>query len=113
MATRILESRFEHMSVNDENDPGDGSKYQKPKVNSLNLVDDGSVTDPIPDYLYGSSEFSIIPEFRSNQSPEDCITKPKHSKHDCDRSFPSSTMARVKYAHWIRVASRQNNINFI
>ncbi len=32
MASRTLESRFERMSVNDENDPGDGSKYQKSKV---------------------------------------------------------------------------------
>jgi aurora kinase len=33
MATRGLESRFERLSVNDENDPGDGSKaYQKSKV---------------------------------------------------------------------------------
>lgn len=32
MATRTIESRFERMSVNDENDPGDGSKYQKSKV---------------------------------------------------------------------------------
>ncbi|KAG0647525.1 Serine threonine-kinase ark1 [Hyphodiscus hymeniophilus] len=32
MATRTLESRFERMSVNDENDPGDGSKYQKTKL---------------------------------------------------------------------------------
>jgi aurora kinase len=32
MATRVLESRFEHLSVNDENDPTDGSKYQKSKV---------------------------------------------------------------------------------
>ncbi|EMR70597.1 Serine/threonine-protein kinase ark1 [Eutypa lata] len=33
MAARTLESRFERMSVNDENDPGDGSKhYQKTKV---------------------------------------------------------------------------------
>jgi aurora kinase len=32
MATRTLESRFERMSVNDENDAGDGSKYQKSKV---------------------------------------------------------------------------------
>lgn len=34
MATRTLESRFEHMSVNDENDPGDGNKYPKSKVSS-------------------------------------------------------------------------------
>ena len=34
MATRTLESRFERMSVNDENDPNDGSKYQKTKVGS-------------------------------------------------------------------------------
>jgi len=32
MATRTLESRFERMSVNDENDPGDGNKYLKSKV---------------------------------------------------------------------------------
>jgi aurora kinase len=32
MATRTLESRFDRMSVNDENDPGDGMKYQKSKV---------------------------------------------------------------------------------
>lgn len=32
MASRALESRFERMSVNDENDPGDGSKYLKSKV---------------------------------------------------------------------------------
>jgi aurora kinase, other len=34
MAARTMEARFERMSVNDENDPGDGSKtYQKAKVN--------------------------------------------------------------------------------
>jgi aurora kinase len=33
MATRTIEARFERMSVNDENDPGDGTKvYQKAKV---------------------------------------------------------------------------------
>ncbi|PBP21542.1 threonine protein kinase [Diplocarpon rosae] len=32
MTTRALESRFERMSVNDENDAGDGSKYQKSKI---------------------------------------------------------------------------------
>lgn len=36
MATRTLESRFERMSVNDENDLGDGGKaYQKSKVHIL------------------------------------------------------------------------------
>lgn len=36
MATRTLESRFERMSVNDENENGDGSKYYpKPKVRRL------------------------------------------------------------------------------
>ncbi|CZS93427.1 probable protein kinase Eg22 [Rhynchosporium agropyri] len=34
MTTRVLESRFERMSVNDENDPGDGSKYLKSKMTS-------------------------------------------------------------------------------
>ncbi len=38
MTTRVLESRFERMSVNDENDPGDGSKYQKSKVVLLQQV---------------------------------------------------------------------------
>lgn len=33
MATRTLEARFERMSVNDENDPGENARlYQKPKV---------------------------------------------------------------------------------
>ncbi|KAG9229734.1 kinase-like domain-containing protein [Amylocarpus encephaloides] len=32
MATRVLESRFEHLSVNDENEPADGAKYQKSKM---------------------------------------------------------------------------------
>ncbi|RDL38195.1 Threonine protein kinase [Venustampulla echinocandica] len=32
MATRALESRFEHLSVNDENEPLDGSKYLKSKM---------------------------------------------------------------------------------
>ncbi|KAF7563775.1 hypothetical protein G7046_g334 [Stylonectria norvegica] len=33
MATRTIEARFERMSVNDENDPGDGSKhYTKTKI---------------------------------------------------------------------------------
>ncbi|PBP27024.1 threonine protein kinase [Diplocarpon rosae] len=32
MTTRVLESRFERMSVNDENDAGEGSKYQKSKI---------------------------------------------------------------------------------
>ena len=41
MATRALEARFERMSVNDENDPGDGSRmYQKTKVRSDPVVDD-------------------------------------------------------------------------
>lgn len=36
MATRpiTLEARFEHMSVNDENDSGESSKYQKSKVST-------------------------------------------------------------------------------
>ena len=35
MATRGLESRFERMSVNDENDPSDSSKpYSKTKVST-------------------------------------------------------------------------------
>jgi len=35
MATRAIEARFERMSVNDENDPGDGSKlYAKVKVHT-------------------------------------------------------------------------------
>jgi len=39
MATRTLESRFERMSVNDENDPGDGSKtYLKSKVISQQTI---------------------------------------------------------------------------
>ena len=33
MATRTLEARFERMSVNDENDPGENARlYQKTKV---------------------------------------------------------------------------------
>ena len=39
MSTRTLESRFEGMSVNDENDPGDGSKsYLKAKVGCTEFV---------------------------------------------------------------------------
>ncbi|GAB1320088.1 spindle assembly checkpoint kinase [Madurella fahalii] len=34
MATRTLEARFQRMSVNDENDPGENARpYQKPKAN--------------------------------------------------------------------------------
>ncbi|KAM0274986.1 hypothetical protein ACHAQH_007676 [Verticillium albo-atrum] len=37
MATRTLESRFEHMTVNDENDPGDGTKiYSKQQTVASN-----------------------------------------------------------------------------
>lgn len=32
MATRTIEARFERMSVNDENDPGDGTKHYSKKV---------------------------------------------------------------------------------
>jgi aurora kinase len=36
MATRTLETRFERMSVNDENDPGDGTKvYEKTKASCI------------------------------------------------------------------------------
>lgn len=35
MAAHALESRFERMSVNDENDPGEGKKYMS-KVNNFN-----------------------------------------------------------------------------
>ncbi|KAH8588958.1 kinase-like domain-containing protein [Bisporella sp. PMI_857] len=38
MATRTLESRFEHLSVNDENDAGDGSKYQRSKATSATVT---------------------------------------------------------------------------
>ncbi|KAI0995944.1 Serine/threonine-protein kinase [Podosphaera aphanis] len=34
MSTRALESRFDHLSINDENDPGNGNKYTKPKTTS-------------------------------------------------------------------------------
>jgi aurora kinase len=37
-AARALEARFERMSVNDENDPGDGGKhYVKAKVSTTAL----------------------------------------------------------------------------
>jgi len=36
MAAHALESRFERMSVNDENDPGEGKKYMA-KVNKFGL----------------------------------------------------------------------------
>jgi hypothetical protein len=101
------------MSVNDENDPGDGNKYQKSKASSLSLVNNEDSADLIKDYLCCSFEFSIIPKLRSSQSPEDCFTKSKHDKHDCQCSFTSSTMARVKYAQWIRVTSMESNIRFI
>ena len=32
MATRTLEARFEHLTVNDENDPGDGTQLYQKKV---------------------------------------------------------------------------------
>jgi hypothetical protein len=58
MAARTIEARFERMSVNDENDPGDGTKlYSKAKVGSnstfrllvvSNLV---SVGHPCIDYI--------------------------------------------------------------
>jgi aurora kinase len=45
MANRGLESRFAHMSVNDENDPGDGSKpYLKSKVIDKTSYDDTQLT---------------------------------------------------------------------
>jgi aurora kinase, other len=45
MANRGLESRFARMSVNDENDPGDGSKpYLKSKVSDTNIYGDTQLT---------------------------------------------------------------------
>jgi aurora kinase len=45
MANRGLESRFARMSVNDENDPGDGSKpYLKSKVRDIIVYDDSQLT---------------------------------------------------------------------
>jgi aurora kinase len=35
MAARTLEARFEHLNVNDENDSGDGSRFQKTKPSQL------------------------------------------------------------------------------
>ena len=32
MATRTLEARFEHLTVNDENDPSDGTQLYPKKV---------------------------------------------------------------------------------
>jgi len=45
MANRGLESRFARMSVNDENDPGDGSKpYLKSKVSNTTSYDNTQLT---------------------------------------------------------------------
>ena len=37
MATRTLEARFEHLTVNDENDPDGTQLYQKKVGSSLEL----------------------------------------------------------------------------
>lgn len=109
MATRTLESRFERMSVNDENDPGDGTKYQKSKVHNDKYIRNMTVILTQLAHL-NCFEFPIIPKFWSSQPLEDRITKSKHNKYDCYRAFPGGTMARVKYAQWIGFASPENDL---
>jgi hypothetical protein len=67
MATRGLESRFARMSVNDENDPGDGSKaYLKSKVWVKNLNEKQKLTSnrqslPLPYQTHSSPKVQAEP----------------------------------------------------
>jgi hypothetical protein len=97
MATRVLESRFERMSVNDENDPGDGMKYQKSKVlhqhKLLRFCANFSGGN-----FYFNNIHTTVSKCRPSQSAEACITESKHNKHHRYRPLPSSSMESFEYA---------------
>lgn len=96
MALRTLESRFEGMSVNDENDPGDGGKqYLKSKV-MRTIPSFFSLTYMISDVCH---EYTIDSEPESIQPSEDCSFEYKYKyNHNSDRIFSSCSVERLKLA---------------
>jgi hypothetical protein len=95
MATRTLESRFEHMSVNDENDPADGNKYQKTKVHQrhkLRVI----AKKVIDNHIFNDIHFSIITNCKPVQSIEVCSAKSKYNQHNRVRTLAIFTMAVLK-----------------
>src|SRR3954467_4670612 len=112
MATRTLESRFERMSVNDENDPGDGTKYQKSKV-CLQSPSELNDAHKDIDYIFDRFNLSIISEYWQGQSPQDCFTKSKHNKHNSHGAFPSRAMESFKHAKWVWITPKKRHFEFI
>ena len=109
MATRTLESRFERMSVNDENDQGEG-KY-KSKVRNISGLHNIMLTSPLDGIVF-QLELSIITKREPRKSPQNCIAKPKHNKHSGHRSFPGSPMEELEHAEWSNVTTAQTYLGF-
>ncbi|CCU81263.1 serine/threonine protein kinase (Ark1)/serine/threonine-protein kinase/aurora kinase A [Blumeria hordei DH14] len=79
MATRTLESRFESLSVNDENDPGDGKRCIKTKKISLtNLQVTG--TSSYNQGSHGSSRTNLLKlALQSQNIPSAVVTVPSQA----------------------------------
>ncbi|KAK3333524.1 kinase-like domain-containing protein [Cercophora scortea] len=89
MATRTIEARFERMSVNDENDPGDGTRlYQKPKTTA------STTTSQLP---HSSSRPNLFKVALQSQNVSTTITTVPHAtkkdKPTASSSSSSSTAA--------------------
>lgn len=107
MATRTLESRFERMSVNDENAPGDGYKPLKSKVNgTLKLTHPQADADKDGHYFDVLS--ANVAKHESCQSSEDSFTESKHDQHCCHTSLSSWTMASLQHPQfdWLSASER-------
>ena len=71
MATRTLESRFESLSVNDENDPGDGKRCIKTKVTGTSSYNQGP---------HGSSRTNLLKlALQSQNIPSAVVTVPSQA----------------------------------
>jgi hypothetical protein len=108
MAARTLESRFERMSVNDENAPTDGAKYQKTKVSSAHCTEI-SFTDHLEDCLDIDLYYPIVTKCKPCQSSQNRHAKSKLNKYSGYCTLPSRTMAKLKHANCNCIATTKTN----
>jgi len=66
-----------------------------------------TVTDFADHRIHHCLKLPTITKLKSSQSPQDCVTKSKHSKHNRDGSFASCSVA-TKRSQWIQLAPKES-----
>ncbi|CAM1505546.1 Fc.00g111830.m01.CDS01 [Cosmosporella sp. VM-42] len=94
MATRTIEARFEQMTVNDENDPGDGSKHYKTKMiatsSSAQIAHSSSRPNLFKVALQSQSANAVAAVTLPSQAAQ---RKPNHPASPPRKALPSSSRA--------------------